>query len=529
MIKKIFLFLLISIFWTTTAIFAQSFFMQHGSILGEEFIRAQLKNDSITFHSSILEPAISIDSITLQRFSKNYNSNSYQKKNLKPFTDGLISIQSKKHHLFLNPVFHNTYGLDAKQNDDFFITGAGAAFQYHYKNKIAAYADFISQQSTFPNYTDTFIQQYHCIPGQGLAKHSGSGYTYHNYRYYLSYQLNPYFNFAFGNLKNHWGDGFHSLILSNNPVEYPYFKITTNIWKIKYINLFANFLDLQKYNGNKKSYRNKFASFHYLSVILLKKINLSFFEGIIWQAADEFGYRGFDVNYINPVIYYRPVESSMDSPDNAIIGVNGSYRFLHGNMVYGQVVLDEFKLQHVRDKDGWYANKQAFQVGYKTYEPFGLKNLFMQYEYHRVRPFMYSHQNATQNYTHFNQSLAHPLNCNFKEHFFNVTYHMKRWFMQLKYQDALFGNDTATSNLGNDIFKPYLSYTKEFGNTMLQGQRNHLQSFDLSLHYLINPKQDLRIYSGFLYRKQKNDFNIPENQYLYFGLSSSFNKLFPGF
>lgn len=529
MIKKTTVFLLISCVYSTVAIFAQSYFLQRGSILGEAFIKNQLKNDSLTFHSSIIEPVFSIDSLTLRHFSKNGQFNFRKKISFKPFNDGLIGFLSPKHQLYINPVFHNAYGMDAKQNDDFFITGAGAAFQYHYKNKIAAYADFISQQSTFPDYADTFIHQYHCIPGQGLAKQSGNGYTYSNYRFYLSYQLNKYFNFAFGNLKNHWGDGYHSLILSNNPVEYPYFKITTNIWKIKYINLFANFLDLQKYNGNKKSYRNKFASFHYLSMVLLKKINLSFFEGIIWQASDEFGYRGFDVNYINPVIYFRPVESSMDSPDNAIIGANCSYRFWHGHTLYAQVVLDEFKLQHVRDKDGWYANKQAFQVGYKTYEPFGLKNFFLQYEYHRVRPFMYSHQSPTQNYSHFNQSLAHPLNCNFKEHFLMMSYRIKRYYLQCKLQYAQFGKDTATSNLGNDIFKPYLTYHKEYGNTMLQGQYNELQSFDFSLHYLINPLQDTRFFTGIYYRKHNNNISVQKNQYWYVGLSSSFNNLFPGF
>ena len=44
---------------------------------------------------------------------------------------------------------------------------------------------------------------------------------------------------------------------------------------------------------------------HYLSWNTTKRLTLGFFESVLWQ--DDNG-RGFDFNYVNPLIFYQTIE-----------------------------------------------------------------------------------------------------------------------------------------------------------------------------------------------------------------------------
>jgi hypothetical protein len=57
----------------------------------------------------------------------------------------------------------------------------------------------------------------------------------------------------------------------------------------------------------------------------------------------------------------------------------------------------------------------GLQLGAKYINALGIKNLDLQLEYNRVRPFTYSHRDSVANYTHYNQPMAHPLGANFSE------------------------------------------------------------------------------------------------------------------
>ena len=65
--------------------------------------------------------------------------------------------------------------------------------------------------------------------------------------------------------------------------------------------------------------QKKHGAFHYLDYALNNNLTIGLFEAIIWQSRDENFERGFDVHYLNPIIFYRPVEFSKHSPDNALL------------------------------------------------------------------------------------------------------------------------------------------------------------------------------------------------------------------
>lgn len=56
---------------------------------------------------------------------------------------------------------------------------------------------------------------------------------------YVSYSSNKHFNFQVGHGKHFVGDGYRSLLLSDNALNYPYARITSTFGKLQYTNLYA--------------------------------------------------------------------------------------------------------------------------------------------------------------------------------------------------------------------------------------------------------------------------------------------------
>ena len=65
------------------------------------------------------------------------------------------------------------------------------------------------------------------------------------------------------------------------------------------------------------------------------------------------GNTSFDINYLNPIILLRPVEFSLNSPDNILLGLNIRYDLFSSSYIYSQIVLDEFSLTELRKDKGF--------------------------------------------------------------------------------------------------------------------------------------------------------------------------------
>ena len=55
----------------------------------------------------------------------------------------------------------------------------------------------------------------------------------------ISYKLNKYILLSVGNEKNTFGDGYRSLWLSDFAPAYPFMKLESTFWKVKYVNLYS--------------------------------------------------------------------------------------------------------------------------------------------------------------------------------------------------------------------------------------------------------------------------------------------------
>lgn len=368
-------------------------------------------------------------------------------------------------------------------------------------------------------YTDSIIKRFHVVPGFGPAKPTKLGYAVNYWDGFISCKASHYFRFEAGRGKHFIGDGYRSLLLSDVSAPMPYFKVLTKIWKFNYMNLFT---ELNHYNYVQQKSTRSFAAFHYLSCNITRKLNLSFFESIIFANRDTTGKTNrFDVNYLNPVVFYRPVEYSIGSADNALMGFTFKWNLFKSHQLYGQIALDEFYVKYVLNRTGWWANKQAFQGGYKYFDMFSIKGLSMQLEGNYIRPYTYSHALTLQNYSNWNQPLAHPAGANLKEGLAFIRYYRARLLIELKVSALIYGDDSASVNFGRNIFNSYQSRYKDFDNVTAQGVSTTIVNGGIRVAYYLPVVRTTSVEAGFNFRSQKSPGVTLTYPVLFIGLRSN--------
>lgn len=392
-------------------------------------------------------------------------------------------------------------------------------------------SSFYENQTKFPAYLRAFGATAEIVPAQGTIRDYGkSAYDYNYASALIAYIPNKYFNFQLGYDRNFIGDGYRSMLLSDNTFNYPFLKITAGAGRLKYTVMWAQFIDLKtEAFSHDNGYRKKWGVFHYLDWNATDKFSIGLFENVIWQDADSSGKRGFDASYLIPIAFLRPVEFSVGSPDNALMGLNLKYRVSNQSLVYGQFSLDEFKLKEVTSGKGWWGNKFGGQLGFRSINVFNVPKLNFLSELNAARPFTYAQRSSLLAYGHYNQPLAHPLGANFVEWVTIADFQHKRWYLRGQAQYAGYGLDTANTNFGKDIFKSYNTRTSEYGNKISQGIKTNLLYLQGSVAFLLNPKNNLRLEASIAARQETN--NIFKNKELIFqiGLRSTFRQLYYDF
>ncbi len=251
---------------------------------------------------------------------------------------------------------------------------------------------------------------------------------------------------------------------------------------------------------------------HYLSYNVTKRLNIGLFESVIWENDND---RGFDFNYLNPVIFIGPLSFQQVLGGNALIGLTGKYKFTNRVNAYGQLMIDEFSSSDIFGGEGSYKNKIAYQLGAKYYDAFGVKNLYLQGEYNRVRPYTYSHNTIVLNYGHSNQSMAHTLGANFSEWIAIARYQNGRIFGSAKFIVAERGFEFNTEEdmfyYGSDIYGTEDNRISDNGNEVAQGNTANFFHGELTAGYLINPATNLKVYAELIYRDFQHEIILLHN------------------
>jgi hypothetical protein len=397
--------------------------------------------------------------------------------------------------------------------------------------KFAFNLKVMAGRQVFNSFQDSIVQETRIVPGIGPAYKDNTDtfltrYSYQYYSGYLSYSPNKIFNIQAGQDKHFWGDGYRSLFLSDVAAPYPFLKITTNVWHLTYVNLYTIMEDASNPSGMKKDRLKKYATLHYLGWNATKRINVGLFESVVWQGSDSTRHRGYDVNYLNPVMFFRPTEYSLGSSDNAFVGFSFKIKILKNQQLYGQLLLDEFLLKEVVADTGWWGNKQAFQVGFKSFDLFKVKELNFQTEFNYVRPYTYAHGSVQQNYGHMNEPLAHPLGANFIESATFLNFRIKRFFIEGKFVYSFYGADSAGTDFGKNIFISYSNRPSDYGNYTGQGFQTKLITASLRAAYILDTRMNLKVELGFADRIIQTASVTRQVPYIFLGIRTDLSNLY---
>jgi hypothetical protein len=442
-------------------------------------------------------------------------------------SEHLLEVREDDFFLYgdLHFEFSGGKAMEDAQDKNVYINSRGISVGGTFGERFSFASTFLESQAKFPTYLDSAVRETFVVPGGARVKNMGDSFDYGTATGTISYSLKKHFSFQFGHDKNFIGDGYRSMLLSDNAFNYPFLKVNATFWKIKYMVLYALYQDGPYVTNDEESFRKKYATFHYLDINIGKRFTFGVMEAIIWRYDST---RAFDIQYMNPVIFLRPVEFSIGSPDNALLGFNMKYKLDSKSYLYGQIMLDEFKLDEVKSGNGWWGNKQAFQLGVRSMELLGVKGLGAWTEFNYARPYTYQHRSTATAYAHYNQALAHPYGGNFWESVSAVKYNWKDFYVEAKLSYAQVGYDYDAAgndvNYGHAVLLSYEDRPNEYGNETLQGRDTKVINGSLRVWYLLNPRSNMMIEGGVSVRNTSNNVGSSDMNMIHFGIKTALSN-----
>ncbi len=271
------------------------------------------------------------------------------------------------------------------------------------------------------------------------------------------------------------------------------------------------------------------------------KFKLRLFETVVYQMKDTLYNRGFEVEYLNPFLFFRPQEYNMGSADNILLGSEFSYSFKEKetqkrsifSTIYGQVLIDDFLLSAFRARNGWWGNKYGFNIGSRFFicpkDSSGNTKSYNHYtfEFTYMRPYVFSQTNPGIVYGNQGLPIAHPLGSNFAELYQEYKWQKvdKNFNIHAFLQAYIKGVDSVglkNSSYGGDIYQSYSKHPYEFKNKVGQGITLRTVQLGTTLSYIFSDKyfRDLCFYIEPRYRLMFFENHRQEDFFLTIGIQS---------
>lgn len=427
--------------------------------------------------------------------------------------------QSDQLRLYANPI--GTLGAGADQHT--YTPGLTRENLLNYRNsrgirvrgtafkKLGFFTEVTENQWKTPVFVRNEHAQAGVLAGENFVKvfdqGNNPGFDYFNARGYITYSPAKQLRLKFGKDRAFLGNGYQSLLLSDHAADYFFLNIHARIWKLEYVSHFTQMTDFIRNKPDSYGvYPKKYAVFHQLFYKPWKWASIGLFESVVYSPTLPGGQRGFELEYLNPLIFYRSVEQSLGSPDNALLGLSWKANFLSRFQSYGQLMLDDFNFRNRANGSGYWGNKYGWQAGLKYIDAFWIPRFDLQVEYNRVRPYTYQHFNPTANYAQYGQPLGHGMGSNLYDLNLIVRYTpFPRLSGTLLLTKLTKGLDLNDENYGGDIFRPYTTRVQDYNNSVAQGRQLQITTVYGRLSYrLLN----LDAYADLeaRYRKE-NEFN----------------------
>jgi hypothetical protein len=434
------------------------------------------------------------------------------------FKQYLIEVKGKDYYLKISPaidftmgrdledtlkrkLFQNTRGLHVEGN--LFKNFAFSTSLYENQSRNTHYESnyYSSLGELYPQAGGTYQTQNAVIPGGGRTKEfKVDGFDYAFAVGYFVYQPFKWLNISAGNNALFIGDGHRSVLLSDNSYSAPYYRIGWKISpKFSFTYLRSRHLNLMRRpaSGSVESYYEaKGFSVNYFTFKPTKKISVSLFESGVWNRGDSITSTSSHPLYYNPIPFVSGLALEGKDEVVSLLGINANYQFAKYHRVYGQIAMNDLD-----------AEKIAFQLGYRGYNYFGLKDFMFQLEYNNVANKTYESANRRLNYVHYNLPVAHVKGNGFQEFLVRTNYEFKRLYAELSL------NYYITNNYSSSALLPVYGETEYNSNNIFYE--------NLEIGYRFNRKMNLMLFGSWTYRTINDPDQLATN-YVSFGLKTGF-------
>jgi len=415
-----------------------------------------------------------------------------------------ISPKKEKYTLRIDPIlaydkgrdFADTITRNIGTNTRGFVASASIGSDFYCETI------FSENQSYFPVYLRNYANSSAIVPGLGRHKpFKTTGFDYAFATGFFSYQMHKNINIQAGHGKQKIGNGYRSLLLSDNAFNYPYARITQQWFggRLQYSTIYAVLMNLQPATAipvpnTERLFQKKPASFQYLSMNLGKSINVGLFQGFIAEANNAKNKPMLEAMFASPVLFSQAAYYGLNNKNNVLLGADALLKLTNTFQLYGQCMVD--------DLSGTLSlgNGIGFQSGIKYFDAFGISNLFFQAEYNQVSETAYIspiQAFTNQSYSHYGQNIAFtPAAGN--EWVFVSDYKYQRFYFNARY------------HIQTGIKNKTADYTNTFINSCAG--------------YLINPAYNLCVNMGYVYRYRNfNTFNIASQSthHFYIGIKTN--------
>ncbi|QNK61025.1 gliding motility protein RemB [Pedobacter sp. PAMC26386] len=421
------------------------------------------------------------------------------------FDEHLVNVKNKDYTFYLDFLPDFQLGREFNDKQTTWLNTRGYQVGITIGSKFFIYTSGYENQTKLPNYERDYTQRTGMIAGQADSKinFSSSKTDWSYVTALIGYSPTKALTISLGHDKTFIGDGYRSVLLSDFAAANPMLRVTADLGKkVRYMAMWSYMQDRNAPEFNSfYNNRRKWGAFHYVDWTVNNKASLGFFNALIAEEANDQGQgHGFDLNYINPILFASGLRPSGTTPDHTLIGFNGKYKVLEKTTVYGQLIFDQVK------SAGSNKSKNAWQLGFRGSDLFKVNRLNYLVEYNTATPNTYSTNYPLTSYTQLGESLAHPLGSDYREWLSIVNYSLNKFDFQGQINYARYG----VNNVGVRS-----AATMKFAEGKVA--------------YLLNPKYNLRLEVSGLIRQEKGGLADNKTTMITFGLRSSFRNLYHDF
>jgi hypothetical protein len=190
------------------------------------------------------------------------------------------------------------------------------------------------------------------------------------------------------------------LVGSDLPSSYDYLRLSARVGRVSFTHLHASLLAPSVgaiSSGIGAVIPQKYLASHIISFGPFGGIRGSLGESVIYSR------RPFEIGYLNPLNFIKSQEHYLRDRDNTNMYAALSVNPAGGVFVEGEFLLDDLKFSRIGD--GFWGNKSAWRIGARTTAfPLDVADLSMSYT--RLEPYVFTHFDPVNSYTHDGTMLA---------------------------------------------------------------------------------------------------------------------------